>query len=324
MSRSLKLEGLSRAHGAGGALSSAGSPRGAFLGLTTLDVVQVVDAPVGPNVKLQARAAFVNAGGPAANAAVTFSALGGKAQLVSRLGGGPLARAAADELRRYSVEVVDLNEGSVDAEVPLSNVVVRSGTGERCVVSANGAAIAKNHGPIIDVPQVLDVVLVDGHYPEVSIGFIEDLPGTVPVVMDAGSWKEPAKPLLSVATAVICSADFEPPGVGPEDVLRFLMDLGVKFAAVTRGGADVSWRTPNAEGSVVPPACNVVDTLGAGDILHGAFAHFVAGVVAQREAITLEHWLAALETAVAVASLSCQSLGTRAWIAAGGWRRPPS
>jgi sugar/nucleoside kinase (ribokinase family) len=48
-----------------------------------------------------------------------------------------------------------------------------------------------------------------------------------------------------------------------------------------------------------------VDTLGAGDIFHGSFCHYL-----------LEHndFLLSLERAGEVASLSCASLGTRAWI----------
>ena len=48
-----------------------------------------------------------------------------------------------------------------------------------------------------------------------------------------------------------------------------------------------------------------VDTLGAGDIFHGAFCHYI---------MERNDFLIALERASEVASLSCTSLGTRAWI----------
>lgn len=47
-----------------------------------------------------------------------------------------------------------------------------------------------------------------------------------------------------------------------------------------------------------------IDTMGAGDILHGAFCHFI-----------LEHdYHTSLARAAEIASQSCTSLGTRNWI----------
>jgi sugar/nucleoside kinase (ribokinase family) len=48
-----------------------------------------------------------------------------------------------------------------------------------------------------------------------------------------------------------------------------------------------------------------VDTLGAGDIFHGAFCHYL---------LERNDFLLSLERAGEVASLACTSLGTRAWI----------
>jgi sugar/nucleoside kinase (ribokinase family) len=49
----------------------------------------------------------------------------------------------------------------------------------------------------------------------------------------------------------------------------------------------------------------MVDTLGAGDILHGAFCHYhVAG----------QSFPQALRSAAEIATLACRHLGTRAWI----------
>lgn len=83
-------------------------PRGVFAGLATLDVIHRVDAPPGPNQKITAAAQFVAAGGPAANAAVTFAALGGHAVLVTALGQGAIAQTITAELAAQGVEVHDI------------------------------------------------------------------------------------------------------------------------------------------------------------------------------------------------------------------------
>ena len=66
------------------------APVGVFVGLTVLDVVHRVTALPGRNEKITALSQFLAAGGPAANAAVIFAALGGSrnreiAEFFSRL-----------------------------------------------------------------------------------------------------------------------------------------------------------------------------------------------------------------------------------------------
>src|SRR5450759_279365 len=80
-------------------------------GLTTWDIVQVVDRVPGPDEKVQALELRAGVGGPAANAARTAAALGVPTRLVTALGRGPIADLARAELEAAGVEVVDLAEG---------------------------------------------------------------------------------------------------------------------------------------------------------------------------------------------------------------------
>jgi sugar/nucleoside kinase (ribokinase family) len=61
------------------------------------------------------------------------------------------------------------------------------------------------------------------------------------------------------------------------------------------------------------PAVHVVDTLGAGDVLHGALTHALAG----QGVLTPEGFTEALRAAATVASRACASFGTRAWMEGG-------
>ncbi|MGX1808857.1 PfkB family carbohydrate kinase [Nocardia sp. NPDC055321] len=70
-------------------------------------------------------------------------------------------------------------------------------------------------------------------------------------------------------------------------------------------GAGPSGDIACARGEVPVPAVAAVDTLGAGDILHGAFCHFHA---------LGEVFPVALRHAAEVAALSCASVGTREWM----------
>jgi sugar/nucleoside kinase (ribokinase family) len=128
------------------------------------------------------------------------------------------------------------------------------------------------------------------------------------VLLDAGSWKPAAEPLLDLATVVVCSADFRAPGVERgAPLLGALVERGAEWAAISTGGGPIRWASRIREGHVPVPAADVVDTLGAGDVLHGALAY---GLAADPGAAPP----ALLAAAAAVATESCRHFGTRAWI----------
>jgi sugar/nucleoside kinase (ribokinase family) len=115
-------------------------------------------------------------------------------------------------------------------------------------------------------------------------------------------------PLLDLASVVVCSADFRVPDVEPGDaMLRYLLGRGSGWAAVSAGGGPVHWASRDGSGRIPVPEVEVVDTLGAGDVLHGALAYGMSRTPTV-DAATL------LADAVAVASRSCRYFGTREWL----------
>lgn len=105
------------------------SPRGLFVGLTTLDLVQRVAQRPGVNEKIIAQRSDSAVGGPAAVAVVTFRALGGRSVLLSALGPGLLGGLAGKELDHAGVCVVHAWAGGADLSI--SAVTVLNDTGER-------------------------------------------------------------------------------------------------------------------------------------------------------------------------------------------------
>ena len=280
---------------------------GIFVGLSTLDVVQRIDAFPKPNTKITADWQSVSGGGPALNAAVTFAALGGSCTLLTVIGQGTIADAIRSDLQSHGVLVTDCaEEGTVPA---VSSILLDRSTGDRTVVSVDGT------GQTAEVPANLDeelsgaaVVLLDGHHPALALAAAAVANRlAIPVVVDAGRWKPVMADLLPLADTVICSSDFRTPGAStPQDVLTWLSDRGVKAAAVTAGGSDIIWQQDGKRGTSPVPPVRAVDTLGAGDVFHGAFC-WAAAVQGQG-------FEEALVTASRIASMRCSSLGTRAWI----------
>jgi len=277
-------------------------------GLATLDVVQVVDRVPGPNEKLVAHDLTVTFGGPAANAAATAAALGVRTLLVTALGRGPVADLVRDGLAAAGVEVLDLLDGAAGSPA-VSTVMVTRATGERAVVSVNATGAADLAEAASASLRVLDgatALLVDGHH----LAAAEVLARTpdAPVLLDGGSWKPGLERLLEVVDHAVLSGDFATPGgvaagvlanlavdVGDvatvDDLLDVVAGLGPRTVARSAGAGPVRLRLggPPVERvdvwpPVVPPA-DIVDTLGAGDVLHGAIAASLARGVEIGQAI---------------------------------------
>lgn len=331
---------------------------GLFIGLTTYDTIYQVRHPPHADEKIVATQLTTAAGGPATGAAVTFAHLGGRAVLLSAVGTGPLAQAVRADLATAEVTHLDLRPG--EAILPVSAIMVSSPSGQRAVVSAHAPQpdappldrppVAVTVTPACEAAKALlsqaSVVLVDGHQPAAALEVLTALaddratPGAgrrPPVILDAGSWKPGTDLLLSHLDVAIAGATFRPPGAASgspptapadgedvvADTLRYLLTRGPSFAAVTAGSDPIRWADGAGSGAIHPPAVQAVDTLGAGDVLHGAFAWALARAATSAHAsggagaTGSADLVAALTVAAQVASTSVTSFGTRAWM-----RRP--
>ena len=137
----------------------------------------------------------------------------------------------------------------------------------------------------LDVLDDAAVLLLDGHHPALAMAAARAArTRAVPVVLDAGSWKPVLDELLPLVDIAICSSDFALPDGAPP---TSLLNRGLRRVAITRGPEPILWwsvepgerRAPGVsaeqDGVPVPPVL-VRDTLGAGDVFHGAFAWHLA------------------------------------------------
>ena len=168
-----------------------------------------------------------------------------------------------------------------------------------------------NRSPRVDVGILANarILLVDGHSMQACQAWARAARSSgVPVVLDGGSWKAGTDELLRFVDAAICSADFLPPGSrGEDEVIQHLQTHGVKRIAITHGADPIRFLSGTSSGMIAVPQVDVVDTTGAGDILHGAFCYYsVAG----------HSFVDSLRAAAKVASESCRYAGTRRWMQA--------
>lgn len=286
-----------------------------FVGLTTLDVIHRVTAVPDANQKIVSGQTLLAAGGPAANAAIAHVHCGGRARLVTALPAHALSEVILADLADCGVDVVVADATGVGAPTT-ATILVTESTGERAVISPTGPASAVRDTPAdLDPASAVDgatALMLDGYHPHLAVPLARAARAAgVPVIMDGGSYKPHTPTLLEWVDVAVVSADFAPPGVAPtpDAVLAYLLGYGVAMAAVSRGERPLVYRTTDGGGEVPVEPVEVVDTLGAGDVLHGALTYRIATL-----GLDPGRFAADLAWASRVAAVSVCSFGTRAWL----------
>jgi sugar/nucleoside kinase (ribokinase family) len=303
-------------------------PRVLFVGRSTLDAVYWLDKLPEEDTKVFARQFQAAPGGPALNAAITHSLLGGQAMLVSAVGGGPWAVPVRTELEQRGIVLFDLAAGMA-YETPLTTVLVNAGNSSRTIVNPPVVPVAlRQLGSSWDAEMpaswgaIPPVVLCDGFYLEQVqplLAVCRDAGAAL--CLDGGSWKPGTAELAPLLTAAICSERFAVPGQfgsgqphpspsgDPGAIFEWFAARGVPYVAVTRGGRPILGWDRGRRFQIEVAQAAAADTLGAGDVLHGAFCHFFA---------QNQEFEPALRRASEIATLSCQSLGIQGWATKAG------
>jgi sugar/nucleoside kinase (ribokinase family) len=283
------------------------APRILCTGILVLDEVFHVKAIPARDTKVEADDFFVVNGGCAANAAVAIARLGGRAMLASPLGGPAgkddngdrvLAGLAREHVDTSACERLDgLTTG-------LSAIFVDT-RGDRTIVTYRDKRIATARPRDADaVTAVADLVLADNRYPDFVRPICEAARRRrIPVVLDADKATAADDALFRIATHVVFSSECLLTTTGARDLeegLKIIARHTQAFLAVSDGPNDILFLERGSVRRVPVFEIAAVDTLAAGDALHGGFA--LALVEGRGEA-------EALLFGAAVAALKCSRLG---------------
>jgi sugar/nucleoside kinase (ribokinase family) len=283
-------------------------PHVLFAGRTTLDAVYWLDELPQEDTKVFARAFRVAPGGPACNAAITHALLGGEASLLSAVGQGPWADVVRGELDRRGIRLVDLAADSY--ETPLTTVLVNAARSTRTIVNPprmQSEARALEGAWNAEWGELPAVALTDGFHLDETLPLLRALrDGRTALCLDGGSWKPGTDALAPMLRAAICGERFRVPGEAEEAeaTLAWFAAQGVPYAAVTRGPTPIPGFDRGLRFEIAIEPVEAVDTLGAGDVLHGAFCFYFA------ESGDFE---GSLRRAAGIATRSCRKLGIVDW-----------
>lgn len=241
------------------------------LGIAVLDYVFECDQIPNEATKYRANRTSSVIGGGAANAAVAIAKLGGRAQLAARLGDDALADLISDGLATAGVDVSHLNRAE-GGQSSYSSIILDP-HGERQIVNFRGAGLTQSTGWIV-LPQGTQAVLADTRWPAgmeaaLSLAHARGIPAIVDVDTPLDDCDFSKASHLAFARRALVEM------TGASDI-----EAGLKQAAAQNDawvcvtdGANGTYALENG-GVVHIPALQIapVDTLGAGDVWHGAFA----------------------------------------------------
>lgn len=278
-------------------------PQVLFAGLATIDIQYFTDRLPGPNEKLKSAPPTLLCGGPALNAAVSFAFLNESAVLLSAIGKNPFTNFIVQDLNFHGVTAVDFMEDE-QVDIPLATVITNA-KGERSILSHHPEDHAYKLNPAVLLKEKnVSCVMIDGFYPKMSLNLCKAArEAGAEVILDGGSWKDNLNDLLAYVDIAICSADFLPPGCKTEnEVFQFLKERGVPKVAVSRGDLPILYCEGHEIKEIPVTVEPVIDTLGAGDFLHGAFCYYYQET---------KNFEIALGKASQFASATCRYRGTR-------------
>jgi len=271
------------------------------VGHAAFDVTMSVSRHPAVDEKMQADTMQLSGGGPAANAAVQIARLGGKAAFCGYLGGDTFGDTCMDEFKMEGVDTSLIVRGK--HSTPVSQILATP-DGTRSVVNFKGDTpwLEADAARLTLQPRV---ILFDGHEPVLS----EDLCNQaktrgIPTVLDAGSRHRGTEELAMRVDYLAASAKFARQWCNTDDMQHALEQLSAQrdCVVITLGKTGLIWSRDGQTGSLPAPDVAVVDSTGAGDAFHGAFALGLAQGMA---------WEEMLRFASRAGALACTKLGAR-------------
>ena len=276
-----------------------------FWGRSVCDLTYNLKSYPVENDKIFADDFLIQPGGTALNPAITFAYLAGNSYLISRLGNNHFAKIVKDDLKKYNVQVFDLSNDD-NFQIPLSTIFVNSKNSLRTIINSPKNTTLKSfeREKLIQIIDEVNpgIILIDGFELENNYDVLEYAKKkNIKIVFDGGSWKENTNEYLKFIDIAICSGKFRIPGLLLDETIIKLHQYGIKYVAFTQDEKPIISSIENKRELIPVEKINAVDTLGAGDVFHGAFCFYFLGS---------NDFNDSLKKASQIASQSCRYFGT--------------
>lgn len=251
------------------------------IGQSAYDITVPIDEPIVENQKYRVMDKMECGGGPAFNSAYLCGLWGAQVCLISRIGEDDYGHRLREIASQVHIDMEYLIPDH-DIQTPHSFIFSNSKSGSRTLFNFPGKLKKVDYQyPNEDVA----VILSDGHEPEISLGAIAAYPDAVSVV-DAGTCRESTLTVAKKVDYLVCSEDFARQYTGEtmdlsdwescEKIFCEIEKINGKQAVITLGEKGLLYREDGVLKHLPAFKVKAVDTNGAGDIFHGAFAYGVS------------------------------------------------
>lgn len=254
------------------------------IGVATLDTIVLVEKYPGPDERVIAKQTIQGFGGPATTAAVTMARLGIDVSLACVIGDDEPGRKIFDNLKR---EGVDTSNVVIDPNIKtaIGTIVVSETTQSRAIMAQPHSEIARKPSNIEDYAWI--------HVDHLGMSALKawgvTRGGSAKLSIDIG-YKYPG----------LKSSDYDlyaPSENITTDVNSAKSDKNL--VVISKGGAGSIYSDGIESGEVPALKGEILSTLGAGDVFHGALVAAQIWGKSARESV---------EIANVVAGLSCRAL----------------
>ncbi|WP_443092432.1 sugar kinase [Basfia succiniciproducens] len=277
----------------------------ACVGIAVQDKIYYVDSIPTTGGKFVAKDYKEVGGGPAATAAVAIAKLGANVDFIGRVGDDATGATIIAELKSYGVNT-DFIRIYDNARSSQSAILVDN-QGERLIINYPSPDLLTETQWLehIDFSQY-DAILCDVRWHEGTEYYLKKAKQlNIPTILDADITPQDISKLVSLVDHAV----FSEPGLTKltnstetSQALNIAKQLCKGHVYVTKGSKGCFWLEDNKEKHYDAFKVKVVDTTGAGDVFHGAFAYALAHKYTLQQTV---------EFATAVAALKCTMSGGR-------------
>lgn len=278
------------------------------IGRSCLDFIAVVNRFPDENRKAPLEFRLTEGGGQGGTASCCISRLGGNVAYYGKLGDDDEGRYCLQRLKDFGVatDFVQIVRGG---NTPVAYLFVTAASGHRTIIYERSSL------PRITLDEQLktlaaqtEIILLDPEVTYLGKELKAAADGKAMIVYDCERWRQGIESIMVIADYFIPSAEFL-----DSDRLNFgRIPFQLKVArldglvrgqlVVTRGEKGAFYPVDGKLYQVAAPSVKAVDTTGAGDNFHAAFA------LALKKGMDLHK---TVKFSVAVASLSCREYGGR-------------
>lgn len=274
------------------------------IGVSTLDVLTVVDGfPCSGGVQ-RAHGTLLQGGGPVATAMVAASKLGAKTAMVDNLGNDWIGQRIVDEFVAYGVDTGFINVLPNETS-SLAAILVRKSDGERAIMFNPGSASER---PIsLDIARLIKqskCIHINGRHLSCCLEACKVAKdNNVIISFDGGSgrYRPELDEILNYADYCIIAKDFSDQWLGVMDAasaLKAMINKGCSLAVITLGENGSAALVKGSDEILFQTAFKVesiVDTTGCGDIFHGVFLFSKLNHYSVAESLTMASAAAAIK-----------------------------